>query len=107
MLQYFRTLQEQPLTARRRFVVVATAFSFALILLLWVGVTFISRRSAETPAPSPTAVGELPEAPLLVSPAPETTTSPEASPASASPVDVGQISTNLFRAFGPPPPKSP
>lgn len=104
MLKYFRTLPDQPLSARRRFVVFATTFSFALILLLWVGITIVGRRSAEEPTSSPTPVGELPEAPPLLSPTPSEGVTPEASPASASPVDVGQISTSLLRAFGPPKP---
>lgn len=101
MLNYFRTLPDQPLSARRRFVIFATTFSFALILLLWIGMTFIGGRSQGEPTPSPTPVGELPEAPLLVSPTPDSGVAPEASPASASPVDVGQISTNLFKVFAP------
>lgn len=104
MLNYFRTLPDQPLSTRRRFVVFATTFSFALILLLWVGITIVGRRSAEEPTPLPTPVGELPEAPLLVSPTPDGGVTPEASPASASPVDVGQISTSLLGVFGRPTP---
>ncbi|MDP3685475.1 MAG: hypothetical protein Q8R32_01440 [bacterium] len=114
MFGYFRNLPDQSLPVRRRFVVFATAFSFALIVLLWVGVVAVGRRSAPTPTPSLGTEGELPEAPLLVSPSPALDESfspgtlPDTSPSPTVPVvDYGQISTSLLRAFGSPSPNSP
>ena len=111
MLGYFQKLPNRPLPARRRFVVFATAFSFALIVLMWVGVLVVGRRSAPTPAPSLVPAGELPEAPLLLSPTPSEELPPGAAslrespaPSPKSPVDVGEISTSLIKIFSPLPP---
>lgn len=100
MLNYLRELPNRSPAARRRFVVAATAFSFTLIILAWIGVLFFGRTPAllpretavpatPTPAPRDAAQGK---------PAAAITPEPQASPL----VDVGQISTNLLKAFGEP-----
>lgn len=106
MLGYFRNLPDQPLPARRRFVVFATAFSFALVVLLWFGVVVIGRRSVPTPTLPPSPAGEPSEAPLL-SPGPglgeplSPGIVPDTSPSPTAPVDFGQISTSLINVFSP------
>lgn len=116
MLGTWRNLPEQPLAARRRFVIVATAFSFTLIILVWAGLT--SRRwrgAAPTPSPTPTADGNVevspatPAASIPQAPSPPNGSLPNAEEPSPTPTfDVGQLSTSLLKVFAPSEkPKSP
>lgn len=105
MLNYVRQLPSRSPLARRRFVVAATAFSFTLIVLVWIGVLSFGRR--------PPSEGPETAIPVSASPTPTqdqgTFNIPEGEPGAATPepqasplVDVGQISTNLLKAFGEP-----
>jgi len=115
MLSTFRNLPEQPLASRRRFVVVATSFTFTLIVLVWVGLLTYQWRGPKKTAPPPTELGTiavstpLPPSAGDTSPTPSPPTAaagflddaypPEPSPAAT--VNVDQISTNLIKVFAP------
>lgn len=103
MLNYLWELPSRSPFARRRFVIVATTFSFTLIILLWAGLLFFGRDRT-----SPSLETALPEAaPATPTPTPVPAGAYEPSPRMPEPqgsplVDVGQISTNLLKAFGEP-----
>lgn len=96
MLEYFRRLPSQPLAVRRRFVVLATTSSFAVIVLVWTLLVVLGR---ESPPRIPAA------------PTPETleATIPRgASEASGPGADIDEVSADLERFFGSPsPPVAP
>lgn len=111
MREYLRSIPERPLSARRRFVVVATVFSFTLILLLWFGILALGRRPS-SPALSPVVPTAVPlsDAATSVTPRPPATSedalfvAEPSAPAATPVIDVGQISTSLLNVFAPPKP---
>lgn len=91
---YVANLPAQPLPTRRRFVVVATAASFVLIVLAWLGVGLLTRQTSRPAAPAatpPSAPGE----PDQGAPAVPGSTSP-------APLNLDEISASLLKAFGEP-----
>ena len=94
--EYLSTLPEQPLAVRRRFAVIGTTLSFAVLVLLWLGTRALGRRvepSASPSIPSITPVGAVQD--------PEGT--PEFLPGGpavqSSGVNVEGLSADLLKAF--------
>lgn len=90
---FLRNLPNQPVPVRRRFVLVATAATFLLVVVVWIGL-LMAGRPAERASP-PEAAGELPEGvatPEAPAPLPAEGELPSA--------DFGDLSTDLLKAFG-------
>lgn len=93
MRTFLRNLPSQPVPVRRRFVLVATAATFLLVVVVWIGL-LMAGRPAERASPPP-AAGEAPEgtaAPGAPAPLPVKGELPSA--------DFGDLSADLLRAFG-------
>lgn len=105
MWNFFRTLPAQPVATRKRFVILATAVSFLVVLLLWIGILSRTRRppsvlSPDAPGvPAPTAATVRPGSEDSGTVGETVVPVERATPV----IDVGQISTNLLKVFSPGP----
>lgn len=90
MFEYFRTLPQRPLPVRRRFVVIATAVSFLIILGVWALLAALGRGRLPESAPP------LPEITPMVAPSPLPVGGPAA--------DIEEVSSELEKFFGTPAP---
>lgn len=109
MLSYLQNLPQASPAARRRFVILATAVSFVVILAVWAGVVRLARRAtAPVAVPSASPVEALPVPAPLAAPPPAPSVSAGASgsllealqqPAEPA-VDVDQVAASLLGLFG-------
>lgn len=100
MRVFFQTLPSQPLAVRRRFVVLATAGSFALIVVVWGVLLSIGGRPAAGPPSALPPDAEGAGGGSVETPVPTISVPTlKPSPTPTSPVDVGEISAGLLRAL--------
>lgn len=102
---YIQNLPNQPLAARRRFVVLATSLSFVLLMLLWWGTRSLERRPVPTPPAQPAASPDSAQSPSNALLKPETPIpAPDGARLFEEPTDVNveELSADLLRALGPP-----
>lgn len=101
MRLFFQALQSQPLPVRRRFVILATAGSFTIIVLVWGVLSSIGGQQAAEPPSALSPSAEETGAGILGAPVPaDIVPTSVPTPTSAPSVDVGNISSNLLRALG-------